>query len=609
LRRLAPWIALLLIPLPLLLYSGEITAPLGSDARFLTHQNRFNQTPSGLAQIWTSDFFEGGGDEGVSLRSGYYRPVTSTVYWALHAVAGTRAAPYNLFQMLMHGINAALVLLVLQALSGSALVAVVGGVLFLVHPVHAFAAVEPAALADVLFPVFYLLALAAFDRALRRAGEGPTGVWIALAALAYAGAVLSKEMGITFPAVAVALVLYRHSRAGSAPGSDEGEAEASGLGRSPCPRRALAWTLPFWGVLVAFLVWRFGILAFPLHDFGYVETHGAAAVVGAGFEGLLIHLSRIVAPTGPTFPELNPGLRNMLGPPWADPRVWVGVALVGVLTVLAVGWRRRPAAAFWSAFLLLTFSPLLSVESIARSIHPDLILTEERWIYLPSVALFAAAGYGARALWRRAEGVGARRLVAGAGLLVIALLAWASVLHAGRFRDPYADLRRLYLFSEDELSRKELAQRYLMYAQWVAAPGGDLEEAEARARRAHEIVSDSPLTALGLARILEQRGKWDAVTSVLEPWHRPSAAALDSLAVTNPRVEEDVYRTAPSVALLLTRAAAESGEGDAALRYLCDARALGAPDGEVAEALRRVPGAEGLTAAAACAPRAPDELP
>ncbi|NIQ59535.1 MAG: hypothetical protein GWN71_41145, partial [Gammaproteobacteria bacterium] len=94
----------------------------------------------------------------------------------------------------------------------------------------------------------------------------------------------------------------------------------------------------------------------------------------------------------------------------------------------------------------------------------------------------------------------------------------AAVVHAGRDGDPFAQLRRLYLVPEDRLSRMQRANRLLLYAQVVAAPTGDLAEAEARARRAVALAPDSPIPAAGLATILGRAGKWEEVVRILAPW-------------------------------------------------------------------------------------------
>ena len=137
--------------------------------------------------------------------------------------------------------------------------------------------------------------------------------------------------------------------------------------------------------------------------------------------------------------------------------------------------------------------------------------------------------------------------------------------------DPFAQLRRLYLFPEERLSRMQLANKLLLYAQWVAVPMGDVAEAEARARRAVRVLPDSPIPAAALANVLLQEGKWRDAVETLEPWLAPSPERLAALGATNPRVGDDLNRTSPLIPYLLARGYAHLGQGTRALAMLCEA--------------------------------------
>ncbi len=562
-------LALFLVTIPPVLFHRHLHDPLGSDASFLTWRNAFMLDASGLARVWTSDFFGGAMTGAFAYHSGYYRPVTNTFLWVVHHFAGADPLAYNLVEMLLHGVVSALVLLLLFSMGGDLLAAALGAVLFAVHPVNAFAATQPAAVADVLFPVFYVLGLLAFDRALREEGLRGAAPWLAASTLCYAASVLSKEMGITLPAVLVLLVLYRWRRSGT-------------------PLRRLGWTLPAWGALGGYLLWRFVMLDLPLHELGYVRRQGAVAVAGAELKSILIHVARVLVPLGPTYPELNPTLVNVIRPPLGDPIVWAGLGVTAALCTGALLWRRHPLVAFWCAFFLVTFTPLLSVDNIAGSLSDSTILTQERWIYLPAVGLLALAGAGAAAFWRGLASPAQRRVAEALAAALVVTLGVSAALHARREDDPFAQLRRLYLFDPSQLSRKELANRYLLYAHWVAAPQGDLAEAEARARRAWQLVPDSPLTARSLALILVQRKEWDEAVRILQPWYRPAPRALAAMAATNPRVYDDLNRTDGPISLLLGRALAHLGKPEEGARIVCSGFQGGVPAAEVEQALQDV---------------------
>lgn len=566
----------ILLLISLVLYQRMIPVPLSSDARFLTYQNEFVTDPGGLAKIWNADMFEGAQTYGLTYRSGYYRPVLNAQLWLEYRWAGSRDALYNLSEILLHGLVAFLVALLVGRVARDRGAGILAGLLFVAHPVHAFVATEPAARGDLLFVIFYLGALLVFDRSLVRSREGhlPWGSLAATAAL-YLASLLSKEMGVTLPAVLVALVFLRAA---------QGEAS----------RRRVLWTLPAWGCLGAYLIWRFGVLGLYPSQMGYTAAHEKAELLLAALKAIPIHLSRILMPLEPGYPELNPWLINTVGTGLADPLVWVALAVVGALAACALFlWRRSPVLAFWSAFFLISFSPLIRIENIGGTLNTNVMLTQERWIYLPAVAVLGAVASAAIA-WVRSRGLETRRaprmMLAAAGAMVIIGLAVMASEHAGKAEDPFARLRRLYSLPDELLSRFEQANRLLLYAHFVSVPRGELPDAARRAREALELVPDSPLSAMSAAEIFALQGRWQEVVDLLEPWISPDQAWLEERAATNQRVFDDWNRVNPQVMLLMGRALAHVGRSSEAVPYLCEARRRQVSQEVWSRAVREAPG-------------------
>jgi hypothetical protein len=560
-----------LVALVLLVYGRALDAPLGSDARFLTYQNEWVRSGSGILRFWTHDVFEGADTHGVPYRSGYYRPVLNAFFWLEYRWAGSSPVAYHLGEVVLHGLNAFLALLFVTGLTRSRGAGLAAGVLFAVHPINAFAASEPAAGGDVLFTAWYLAALLVFLRAL---DQEPAGHRVPVGALAIVGGLYalslgSKEMGVTLPAVLVLLVLLRHGREGGA-------------------RKRWTWTLPAWVVLAGYVVGRFAMLGLEPGTVGYGAARGQFAVLLATLATIPVHVARLLVPTGPGYPELDPGMIVVVGRGLADPLLWVSLALLALLGVTLVRWRREPELAFCSAFFLVTYSPLFRVNNIGGTLDTSVILTQERWIYLPAIAFFAAVGIGLTRLMRR---IPRRRLApaAAAAAGVACLLAWEASVHAGKYADPFAMLRRLYAIPEQYLSRFELANRYLLYADWVAMPSGNLQDAEARARAAEQLVPDSPITAAGLAQVLARENRWEEVRDLLTPWMYPTAEFLAATHASNFRVYDDWNRVNPTVTLLLGRAEGHLGDTTKAQALLCDALARGISQAQVGSAVDEIP--------------------
>jgi len=567
-------LAVLLLVACFATYHRALRAPLDSDARFLATNNAFTLASDGPARVWTADFFQGAITHGVPYLSGYYRPVTNLLFWAEYRVAGIDPWRYHATQLLLHVLNAFLVFLLVRRLSRRWWAGALAAALFALHPVNAFAATQPAARADVLFATFYLAALVVFDGALT-APAGARIAWrLALTVLLYLGAVLSKETGITLPAALCLLVAYRRTEQG-------------------IPWWRLVWTVPVWAAAAAYLVWRYLVLQLPSHALGYAQTYGPLVLAFGVLKGVFIQVARLVLPLQPSFPELHPSLVDWAAAPLADPLSYAALALAVALGVGALLWRRSRVVAFWCALFVVTYAPLAKVDRIAGTLGRNVFLTQERWIYLPGVAVLALAAIAAVQLLKRWP---ARpRLLAGAGIGAVLLLLGATAsAHAGRNADPFAELRRLYLFPEERLSRLERVNKLLLYAEWVALPMRDTAEAEARARRAVALVPDSPLPASALAGILAMRGKWDEVETLLSPWLDPPRERLVALEATNVRVADDLNRVNPRVVFLLARAAAHRGDAARAAALLCEAVRRDVGAAEVEGAAREL---EALTAA------------
>jgi hypothetical protein len=272
--------------------------------------------------------------------------------------------------------------------------------------------------------------------------------------------------------------------------------------------------------------------------------------------------------------------------------------------VAALAWRKKPVVAFWIMFFLVTLSPLLRVDDIGGTLDMDVILAQERWIYLPSVAVLALIAQGAVVVAGvlRATARPAQRLAAGGAVAVLLVsLGVTSALHAGRHEDPFALLRRLYLIPDDRLGRLQHANRLLLYANLVAVPMGDLVDAESRVRQAAQLVPDSPLVALNFARVLAERGKWEEVLTILDPWVSPTPSEMEAHSRTNFHVYDDLNRTSREIPLTLARAQAHLGRGEAAHELLCEAERRHVPIDRLDAVRREVEALVSLAGTRGCA--------
>jgi protein O-mannosyl-transferase len=131
------------------------------------------------------------------LGRGGYRPVRTMTYAVNYAVGGENPYGYHLFNILLHGLNAALLFLLLLRWTRSNIVAGGAALLFVVHPVQTAAVAYISGRKDLLAAFFVLLGLYLYT-VFRESRSKPAG---AGAFVAFVLGVLSKEVAIVFPAL------------------------------------------------------------------------------------------------------------------------------------------------------------------------------------------------------------------------------------------------------------------------------------------------------------------------------------------------------------------------------------------------------------------------
>src|SRR5437667_296827 len=148
---------------------------------------------SNLKTIFATDVWRFSDPAGVT---NYYRPLHMLLYMLGYHVFGLEPRGYHALSILLHSLSTVLVTSIGLRLTGDRRVAVLGGLLFALHPVHAESVAWVAAVPDLLCAAFFFSALRAHlagaEQGLRRAA----------APLCFLGALLSKEMAFAFPAVA-----------------------------------------------------------------------------------------------------------------------------------------------------------------------------------------------------------------------------------------------------------------------------------------------------------------------------------------------------------------------------------------------------------------------
>jgi len=486
---------------------------------------------------------------------GHYMPLTWLSFAASYTLGGMDARGFHLASLLLNAFNAALVTLLAwqlidaaaaRRITGARLTlpalatgAIVAGLAFGVHPLHA----EPVSWAtdrgDVLCGTFYLLALICYCRGVDEDRGLHWRPWGALALGAMAAAVLSKEIGTTLPAALVILDAYPLQRTDS--WSRRVREKIPFLAFSVC------------GAAVAVAARAAGA------NFSTLEKYGLSERVALFGYSLWYYAATFVAPTGLAPYHEPPTHVALLAPVFLAAAAGV-ILITSVVVLLRRSWPGGMAA--W-AFYVVVLVP------VGGLVHSGSHLVAERYAYLPTIGFALLLGGSAAALARRWR---TRRWAAAslAGMVVI-LAAWAVV--AWRHSASWRDTLTMWQVSATADRSCGLCALNLAGAYFNT---GRTAEAEAWSRRAIEVWPGrgSPHHRLGAALLVQDRDA-EAERELLE-----------------------AIRLAPTLAEAhreLARVYARSGRTTEASGALARALAFGVPRAEIENMLRRLDRAAALS--------------
>ncbi len=289
-----------------------------------------------------------------------YRPLTQGTYWIDQLLWWRNPLGFHLTSVTLHAIASGLVYAVTRRLGASAAAALVGALLFAVHPVHTESVAWITSRVDVLATVFVLLAVLAFER--WRDGRS----WTALATITGASflAASSKETGAVVPLLLAART-FTLAFAGNADA-----AGATPRSRGSVWRTGAAGIVAAAGGVAMYLLLRPSDRSSGLSLTGY----GASTIIrllGAfGF-----YVLRAVLPIGlDAYVPEAPG----------DPLVLaLGAAAVALTIFACVRARRAPL----HAFAILWFAIALGPSVLVVLAELSATAVAERYLYLPSVGL------------------------------------------------------------------------------------------------------------------------------------------------------------------------------------------------------------------------------
>lgn len=341
--------------------------------------------------LWDTNYdpTEGGGQRG------YWRPVILASYAWDWLIGGGSPVVFHVTNLAVHAANVVLLFAVLQRWCRSDFGALVGALLFAVHPVQT----EPVAWIAGRTDSLCVLGMLMVTLGVRAHRE--RRAWLRNALLVF-GVVLafgSKEAAITLPALAVV---------------EDWSSECRPLTWSvmlALVRRAL----PFVGLVFALLWIRHFTVQDPPDDFGLSASNRVPLV----FEALGRYAALVVWPLDTTLGQANFFFEQRLYYRVVWP--FVGLGAVALASVLGFAfWARltKPRAALAGLLILGLIFPVSGAVWLG---YP--VLVSPRFLYVPMIGVAFAAGLLSSVLAQRFRWVVAAAVV-GASLLVLSTLTF-----------------------------------------------------------------------------------------------------------------------------------------------------------------------------------------
>jgi protein O-mannosyl-transferase len=458
-------------------------------------------------------------------KSAYYRPLEDVWLGLNYQLFGFNPVGWHVTIVAVHLVVVYLVFRVAEELVRNRWAATIAALLFGLLPLHAQAVAWPTAIPFPISVAFELGALLVFMHRARAPQRSS-----ALAVALYAGALLSHESAVTFPAIAGAYVFLLEE-----PPGREGAPLMSDLGARAM--RAAAAIAPLAAAVMVYLGLRLWILGFisrpaPHNLATWAQVFLSIPAVLANYAVLLL-VPWLAGPAHQFHFVSTPAAPAFYLP-------LLGLCAVGAAAVLLLrGSPHRRIYLFLAFWIFAALAPVLNV----RTLIIDTLISD-RYLYLPSVAFcIVIADLGAQLA---AAGAQWRDLATALAVTVLGVLGVVLWHVQGYWHDEIA----LFGKCVEEFPESTLCHGRLGLAFEHA---GDLAGAAREFRRTLQLNPNEPATLYDLGMLDENLGR-----------HREAADELARAFAVMPDLPPRLY-------LQLARAAEEAGQPERADEALAHA--------------------------------------
>jgi len=349
-----------------------------------------------------------------TFHAGNWHPLTWLSLMADSQLFGTAPLGFHLVNVLLHSVNAALLLLLFTSMTGALWRSAFVAACFALHPLHVESVVWIAERKDVLSMFFFLLTLTCYASYVQKAKL--SRYFYALAAFALG--LMAKPMLVSLPFVLVLLDLWPLGRFSlAAPVMPESRLQEREIGKGNRVTRLLLEKVPFLVLsgISAVLTWR-------AHG-AYIATAAdlpLALRVNNALWTAVLYLKKTLLPFDlALFYPLTPV------PLWKAG--CAALLLGGICWIVLKQFKRFPYLAVGWFWYLVTLAPVLGLVQVGNQAMAD------RYCYLPHLGLFVMLSWGGAELGARRPQF--RKALALSAAAMILLMSVATEIQLGYWRD------------------------------------------------------------------------------------------------------------------------------------------------------------------------------
>lgn len=192
---------LVLLVLGFALYANVINGPLLFDDEHFIQKNAYVHNLD-VKKIYTSSVTEGAG-----LSGNFYRPNQQLIYAIIYNAFGENPIPFHLVPILLHILNAFFIFLLLGRFGFGRLASLIGGVIFVLHPIQTEAVSYISGLSEPLGLFFILSSSLLFLKAVDTSDTKSFVKFALISCLLYIVALFSKESAVIYLPI-VGIITY-----------------------------------------------------------------------------------------------------------------------------------------------------------------------------------------------------------------------------------------------------------------------------------------------------------------------------------------------------------------------------------------------------------------